>query len=438
VVRADRLRRTRESTRRVWRAAPVAAAICVLVGGISRLAGWPPAVPLTVLAIAIAAVGAFAYATRRERGVSDAAAAEIDTRASLGGELRSASWFASHDTRDPWIDLHLERAADRVRAIDWTQLYPAVRAQRAKLASAVLLVAALALALPVPGRGGLLARASTASSAARGRASATSALLPAELQKKLEELLRMAEDGLTTSGGSPLSDAELRDLVARLGDLKKLHGSQDVTRDASAAASAQDAEQLKALAERAKRASEMTSLSPEVRDALSQVADKLTELSDTAQATKPRDPQDAVGSADAPKGDAAQSSKPGTTDDLSVQAVKDPSAAGGVGVIMMANQDAAKSSEPGLGLGGGSSPNEGGGHMADIGAALRRETIEAKEDAAGDNVDTDVRRQTDHGDATVAYANTAARGFERGRATAPPAVPEKRRAAMQSYFTRKR
>ena len=36
VVRADRLRRTRESTRRVWRAAPVAAAICVLVGGISR------------------------------------------------------------------------------------------------------------------------------------------------------------------------------------------------------------------------------------------------------------------------------------------------------------------------------------------------------------------------------------------------------------------
>jgi hypothetical protein len=76
--------------------------------------------------------------------------------------------------------------------------------------------------------------------------------------------------------------------------------------------------------------------------------------------------------------------------------------------------------------------------MADIGAALRRETIEAKEDAAGDNVDTEVRRQTDRGDATVAYANTAPRAFERGRSTAPPAVPENRRATMQSYFARKR
>jgi hypothetical protein len=440
VVRADRLRRSRESTRRVWRAAPVAAVVCVLVGGIGRLAGWPPAVPLTVLAIAIAALGVFAYTTRLDRDVSDTAAAEIDARAGLGGELRSASWFASHDTRDPWIDHHLGRAAERVGAIDWTLLYPAVQARGAKVASGVLLLGALALSLPLLGRGGVLAGASAIASATGGPASMVVSLLPADLQKKLEELLRMAESGGRTSDGTPLSDAELRDLLSRLGDLKKLHGVQDIKQDAAASGSTtrQDAENLKALAERAKRASEMTSLSPEVRDALSQVADKLSELSDTAQSTKPRDPQDAIGGADAPKGDAAQSTRPGANDDMSVQAVKDPAAAGGVGVIMMSSDNASRTSEPGLGLGGGSAPNNGGGHMADIGAALRRETIEAKEDAAGDNVDTEVRRQTDRGDATVAYANTAPRAFERGRSTAPPAVPENRRATMQSYFTRKR
>jgi hypothetical protein len=440
VARAEHLRRSREAGRRMWRLAPIVAAACVCGGGVSRLAGWSPLVPFSVLTIAIAALCAYAYSARFDRAVSDTVAAEIDARAGLGGELRSASWFASHDTRDPWIDHHLGRAAERVGAIDWTLLYPAVQARGAKVASGVLLLAALALTLPILGRSSAFAGVSAIASATHRPASMVASLLPADLQKKLEELLRMAERGGRTGDGTPLSDAELRDLLSRLGDLKKLHGLHEIRQDAAAAGNTtrQDAENLKALAERAKRASEMSSLSPEVRDALSQVADKLSELSDTAQSTKPRDPQDAIGGADAPKGDAAQSNKPGANDDMSVQAVKDPAAAGGVGVIMMSSDNASRTSEPGLGLGGGSAPNNGGGHMADLGAALRRETIEAKEDAAGDNVDTEVRRQTDRGDATVAYANTAPRAFERGRSTAPPAVPEGRRATMRSYFTRKR
>jgi hypothetical protein len=117
--------------------------------------------------------------------------------------------------------------------------------------------------------------------------------------------------------------------------------------------------------------------------------------------------------------------------------VKDASAGGGAGVIMMSSQDASSGKDPGLGLGGGSAHDSGRGRMADLGAALRKETIEAQTDNPGENVETELRRNTERGDATVAYTKVAPRAFERGRSSAPPAVPEGRRAAVHSYFIRK-
>jgi hypothetical protein len=104
---------------------------------------------------------------------------------------------------------------------------------------------------------------------------------------------------------------------------------------------------------------------------------------------------------------------------------------------MMSSDDPQGAQEAGLGLGGGSSDKNGGGHMPDLAAALRKETIEAYKDDTGEKTTQDLRRKTEQGTATVAYAATSPAAFDKGRATAPPAVPENRRAAVQTYFVRK-
>ena len=64
----------------------------------------------------------------------------------------------------------------------------------------------------------------------------------------------------------------------------------------------------------------MTSLSPDVRDALADVAQKLSEMADAAD-TSPKDPQDAVGSAEAQQGQAAPSNRNSSKEDA-VEAVR--------------------------------------------------------------------------------------------------------------------
>jgi hypothetical protein len=98
----------------------------------------------------------------------------------------------------------------------------------------------------------------------------------------------------------------------------------------------------------------------------------------------------------------------------------------------------AKKTTPGLGLGGGSDRQHEAARIAGLEAVLRRATIEANSEGAGQTFQSDVRRNTDRGEAAAAYTHAAAGSVERGHATAPPAVPEGRRAAVQGYFFRKR
>jgi hypothetical protein len=438
VARADRLRRSRETARRLWRAAPIAAALSVAVAGASRWAGWPVFIPLGALVAAGVILSGYAYSRRRDHAVSDLAASEIDAHAGLAGELRSAHWFSEREGENPWIDVHLGRAAARVQGIDWSQLYPAVRASRAKTASAVMALGAVALALSVPGRAGIQARTPATGSTARAQRPSSVTSLPPDLQKELEELLKLAESGGTASGGKALTASELRDLLARIDKLRGLQALKDGKLDPNTPGSkpGQVPDDLKALTERLKRASEMGALSPELKDAFAEAAEKLADASST-EPSSAKDPQEAMAAADAQKGQAGKSKTPGGQEENSVQSVKDASAGGGAGVVMMSSQDASSGKDPGLGLGGGSSQNGGRGHMADLGAALRKETIEAKADNPGENVETELRRNTERGDATVAYTKVAPRAFERGRSSAPPAVPEGRRAAVHSYFIRK-
>jgi hypothetical protein len=192
----------------------------------------------------------------------------------------------------------------------------------------------------------------------------------------------------------------------------------------------------KALAERVKRDADNLNLDPEVKDALTDMANKLSDQKN-GEATAAKDSRDAAGEKDAQKGDSAQSASSSEKQDGAAQSVQDAASGGGVGVVMMSADDGAQSKEAGMGLGGGSGDNKGGGAMPDLAAALKRETVEAKNDNPGENIQTEIKRKTEHGDAAVAYTHVQPGAAERGRSTAPPAVPENRRAAVRSYFTRK-
>src|SRR5215471_2721204 len=123
LARADRLRRVRASSVRLWRTAPWASAVCALVAGVGRVAGWPGIVSIALLTLALGSLAGYVFYARRPRPVTDVDAADLDSRASLRGELRSAYWFAnvpaeaSAHAENPWVEFHLARAADRLRAI---------------------------------------------------------------------------------------------------------------------------------------------------------------------------------------------------------------------------------------------------------------------------------------------------------------------------------
>src|SRR4051812_22224037 len=390
VARADRARRGRDASLRLWLAAPLAATACFALAVAGRLAGWRPSLTLTALAVAALALGAYAIAARRHRAITDHDVSHIDADAGLHGELRSAHWFAAAPDRDDWIQFHLARAAERVRAVDWASLYPAPAAGKAKGATGLMAVAAIALAILIPGRAGIAASGAGPGKGAVAVKPGVIVSIPPELRKQLEEMLAAAERGQ----GRALSADEVRDLLAKLEDLARNPSKQD----AAATPGEPPANQadIKAFAERAKKASEATSLEPEVREALSDVAKKLGDKGDeNTAAMSARDPQDAAAKGD-PAGGQAQQSKSGSgKEESSVQSAKEAAGGSAVGVMMMTNDQAGSSREGGLGLGGGSVDRNGGGQLADLGAVLRRETIEANADTPGENVEVAERRKTE-------------------------------------------
>lgn len=436
VAHADRARRIRDTAGRLWAIAPFTAAASLLIAVAGRLRGWTPLVTLLILAAAAAALAAYALTARRRHDVSDADISHIDADAGLHGELRSAHWFAAAPERDDWIRFHLARAAERVHAVDWASLYPAPAAGRAKLATGALALAAIVLAIVIPGRAGVAASDGARNRAAATRRPAILVALPPELRKQLEDMLTTAESGQARA----LTVAEVRALLAKLDELAHRDPSKQGAPAAATAGQPPPANEadIKAFAERAKKAAESKSIEPDVRDALSDVADKLNQGDRNANAMSKRESDDAAsGEKEAASGEAQQSKSGSGQQGGAVQSMKEASGGSGVGVVMMTDQDASSSRDGGMGLGGGSADRNGGGRLADIGAALRRETIEASVDNQGDNVLTQERRKTEHADATTAYSRSAPQAAERGGSTAPPPVPESRRAAVKSYFIRK-
>ena len=115
-----------------------------------------------------------------------------------------------------------------------------------------------------------------------------------------------------------------------------------------------------------------------------------------------------------------------------MQIARESGASAGAAQAMMTGAGAA-STDPNPGQGA----KNGGGKLTAIEQALKRELVEAASDQLGDNVTTEIHRKTEQGRATASFTHAAAATFDRGHASAPPPVPDARRAQVQTYFIRK-
>jgi hypothetical protein len=437
VADADRWRRRRAASRRLWTAAPFVAAAVLCLAAISRLAGSTAVVPLIILAAAVFLLTASSIFARRERPVSDAIAADIDAHAGLGGELRSAGWFASRSARDAWAELHVRRAAERLGGIDWAALYPPVRAPRARAATAVMVCATLAVAVAFPGR---VVDGSVRTTRAGGDVRLppdSDHLLSPELQQQLEALLAAAEAGTLPADGRSGTAAEMRDLLERLGQLRDRQTLEALARAMDTESDSDAVQNLKRLAERLGHAAEKSAATREFQKALEKLA---MNLSDAAKATEAEGEREkAMASSEGGKSDAAaEASAAKGMDESAIQALSEAQgAAGGAGVIMMSEQQAESgAASPGLGLGGGSGAMASASESTAIETALKGSIVEANRDSAGANVEAEMNRKTEQGQATAAFTRSASGKSDRSSAFAPPPVPESRRGDVQRYFLR--
>jgi hypothetical protein len=437
VADGDRQRRVREIGRLVWRVAPAIAAAALLAAAGRRWMGWSPVVPLAILGAGTAGLGLFAYLARRDRPATDEIATRLDADAGLGGELRSAAWFGGREPRDAWTELHLHRAAQRLRDVNWARLYPPVPAIRARAATTVMMLAAIGLTVTLPSRSGRLVHAS-ASAAGPAASSDTAKMLELspELQKKLEELLSGIEQNKLSAADAAAKAGELKDLLAHLGKLdpemlKKLQKS-DMAANTGTDAKKMDA---KSLAERAKRDAATPNLPADLKKALQEIADQLdkSKKSDNAAAQQqgdgPPGPQPTA-SADGPKIQPPSDGE--SVEAASMQMARESGASAGAAQAMMTGAGV-NSTDPNPGQGA----KNGGGKFSAIEQALKRELVEAASDQLGDNVTTEIRRKTEQGRATASFTHAAAATFDRGHASAAPPVPDARRAQVQTYFIRK-
>jgi hypothetical protein len=426
VAAAARRRRARETSRLLWRVAPIVSAIGLIVTAFVRWRNAPAIIPLGLLAISAVAWITYAWLQRYRVRISDATAAAIDDEAHLGGELRSATWFAAHSTDDPWAAFHVGRAAERLESIDLAQLYPPVRARRARVATCLMVAVALLLMATFPEHPRAVAATRIAPSETAPRKVPPVALdgVPAELPQGLEDLLVAIENGRLPSASA--ADAALRNTLTHLQALKDPQALAALARAMAADRSqADDGAKMKELADRAKRDAAMTPPS-DIRDALEQLSKKLS------------DQEREMDSAGFEKSDEAQSQSGVDLAGPPPQSSRDASAIASLGMVALSKQEASDpNAPPGAGAGGASSSPNAGGTMAEISKALRHEIIEANEDDVTGDAHTDARRQTERGKAAATFTGTAAGTFDATRASAPPPVPETRRAGIQTYFSRK-
>ena len=427
IAAAARRRRAREASRLLWRVAPIVAAIVVCVAVYVRWKYAPPFIPVGLLIGFAAGWMVYAFLQRRFVRVTDSTAAAIDDDARLGGELRSAAWFAmSRETQDPWAAFHVGRAAERIESIDLARLYPPVAARRARVATGGLVALVAFLVATLPERPHAVQTFGTAAPDTLLQRVPSRSLdgLPADLPQELLDLLEAIESG--TLPPPNLADAALQGMLTQLQALTDRKALAALAKAMAADRKDGNTEAaVKDLAERTRRDAAMMPAS-EIRDALEELSKKLS------------DPGSEMDTAGLEESDEAPAQAGVNHDAPPPQSSRDASAIAGLGMVTLSSQDASDpNAPPGTGAGGTSANPSVAAITPKISEALRHEIIEAHDEDVNADVQTDTRRLTERGRAATTFTGTAAGAFDGAQASAPRPVPEARRAGVQTYFTRK-
>ncbi len=429
VAQADRLRRGRRADRVVSRAAPVVAAALLAFAGAGRLFGWSRWIPLIALGLAVAGLAMYAWAMRRARPTSDTVASEVDRDAALRGELRSAHWFESNGERDEWADYHLRTASARAAAVDWTSLYPTVRAARHWAGAGVMALSVIAVSIYVPARAG----GPSGASGAIDDPELAAALDPA-MAAKLAALLEQMKKGALTKDAEQMSLEEMKKLLANMDPTLQKKLLDLLEKQAKAAELARN-KMDPSKDPRAEPADKSTAGLPEdVKWALDDKANRDAQQGE--RQTNPNNPsasqetgQQGMGSQQAEKTSMQQAASPLVRESASEAASK-----------MMMGGGGPMGGDSGPGAGGKKNDQTAMGNVTMLAQALKKEMIEANEDALAEAKDKeDRRKKTEQGKSTLGYTRVAPpAAYEPSRSAAPPPVPEARRQLLLDYFSRKK
>jgi hypothetical protein len=432
-----RQRRARRATRAVVEVAPWVAAAVAIVSLVVRLAHWPASITWTTIGVGAIGLVAWFLWLRRVPTPTDAMAASLDEGAGLGGELRSAFWFAEQREPGPWAAFHLERAAERVTILNWSDFYPAVRATRAWAVTGIFVVAAIVLGTHIPPKhvAPLAGAAKTATGAADDVP--LELLLPPDVRRKLEDLLAQIEKGKIAAAAANAKLKELQDLLSKIDPSLDPALAKLAKQAAEASLAEKNNSDAKSLAERAKTDAQ-AALPPDLKEQLEDLASRLAN-----PRLGPKQGESAERSASGDQGQLSKASNGANAQQanaaeaamqLSREAASDPQS--GQMMLAGAGQQGGDSS---AGAGGNSGGKSNSASAALIAQALKQEMIEASADVQGQNVTSeDIRRKTEQGKSSLGFTHVVAPPtIDPSRTLPPPPVPDARKPLVMQYFIRR-
>lgn len=428
---AERLRRRRLRTRWLVRVLPPSAGALVVVAALVRTLGWPIAdfwIALVALALAMA-VGA--WITGRPAEVDDAAASALDADAKLGGELRSAHWFASRTDGDAWSAFHLSQAATRLDGVEWAAVYPPPATARAWAASLALVLVSIAVvsmsAWPGSRRAGGPGGAGDGGTIEAG--ATTGSALPADVQKEIDELIKAIQNGSIALQDARAKLNALRDQVANL-DPKKQQELADAMKASQVSDfNADDPDPaIEELAKKVAEAAKEGELPQDLKWSLQDLAAKLNQAARPdapAEKTRSGESQQMTGNGQPPDGaqTSMQMTKSAGADAQSTQVLTTnaPMSAGNAEARGQQQAENVARAVDGVTV-----------------AGLKRETIEANEDSQGENILTEARRKSEQSRSKMGFSHVAPLAtYDKSRAVAPPAPPDALLPLIRQYFIRR-
>jgi hypothetical protein len=431
VTEGDRRRRRQAGHRLVARMLPYAAGAVLAVAAASRWLGWPPmAIAVCAGSAALALIVMYvAQIGRRDTG--DCTAETIDRDARLGGELRSAHWFAADSAHTAWTDYHVQRAADHVAGVSWSDIYPPVRAARAWMSSVAMIIGAAAILLWMPEWPSAEGLRSPISRDEKAGAAAVTPVIPQDIPKALAllaegnlspaEVQELAEKVLADSS----IDSKLREQLEKLVEQAKQDaksgagsgqaGQPDLSKEGQEGQpSPMDEQQEWALEDAAsKMANQQAQKTPQNRP------DSRSMEGQGAEKSKPSAGQQQ------PEGGAPEKEGGEPTD-----------ADGGAGLDVPSDTKGSPSHGAASSGADGSREFRPRDSEKAIAEALKQEVIRPGQSPDGRTIQSEDRHRTEAARSGVAFANTNAAAGADVRADVTLPVPEARRALLERYFVR--